>query len=111
MKTKILLISLLAAAPVLLLADEAKQPIRNREERQQDRIANGVKSGELTPAESARLEKREAELKKQIKNERSANGGKLTPKERAQIEKELNEISRKIHRQKNDAQKTPPAKH
>ena len=96
---------------LLAVGASAQSEVNARRENQQDRIANGVKSGELTPAESARLEKREAELKKQIKNERSANGGKLTPKERAQIEKELNEISRKIHRQKNDAQKTPPAKH
>ena len=110
MKTKILLIALLVAVPALLLADEAKRPIRNREERQQDRIGNGVKSGELTPAETARLEKREAKLKKQIKDERSANGGKLTPEKRAQIEKELNGISRQIHRQKHDGQTVPPAK-
>ena len=110
MKTKTLLISLLVAAPALLLAEEPKHPIQNREERQQDRIANGVKSGELTPAETARLEKREAELKKQIADDKAANGGKLTPKERKQIEKELNEISRKIHHEKHDEQKTAPAK-
>ena len=110
MKTKILLITLFAAIPALLLAEEPKHPIQNREERQQDRIAAGEKSGELTPAETARLEKREAELKQQIADDRSANGGKLTKKERRQIEKELNEISRKIHRQKHDQQKVPPAK-
>ncbi|MBI2814888.1 MAG: hypothetical protein HYX71_11455 [Opitutae bacterium] len=110
MKTITLLISLLVAAPALLLAAEPKHPIRNREERQQNRIADGVKSGELTPKETARLEKREAELRKQIKDERAANGGKLTPKERAEVEKELNGISRQIHRQKHDDQKAPPAK-
>lgn len=110
MKTKTLLISLLVAAPGLLFAVEAKHPIQNREEHQQNRIANGVKSGELTPAETARLEKREAALKKQIATDRSANGGKLTPAERAQIEKELNEISHQIHRQKHDDQKTQAAK-
>lgn len=110
MKTKTLLLSLLVAAPALLPAVEAKHPIRDREERQQNRIADGVKSGELTPKETARLEKRETELKKQIKDDRGANGGKLTPKERAQIDKELDEISHQIHRQKHDDQKVPPAK-
>lgn len=110
MKTKILLASLLLASPALLLAEDAKQPIRTREERQQDRIANGVKSGELTPAETAKLEAREAELNKQIADDKAANGGKLTRKERRKIEKELDEISRKIHRQKHDAQTAPPAK-
>ena len=110
MKSKILLITLLLAAPAFLNAEEARRPIKDREERQQDRIGNGVKSGELTPAETARLEKREAELKKQIADDRAANGGKLTPKERAQVQKELDEISVRIHRQKHDDQKTPTAK-
>ena len=107
MKSRILLITLLLAAPALLKAEEARRPIKDREERQQDRIANGVESGELTPAETARLEKREALLKKQIAADRSANGGKLTPKERAEIQKELDGISARIHRQKHDAQTVP----
>ncbi len=107
--TPIRLISLLSlglglAAPVVLPAVE--RPVRERELNQQGRIANGIQSGELTPAETSRLEAREAVLRKQIADDRSANGGKLTSAERAQINKELDGISIRIHRQKHDAQTT-----
>ena len=94
---------LLLASPVLLPADPV---LRERERNQQERIAHGVQSGQLTPAETARLEAREKELNQQIASDRSANGGKLTPAERAQISGELNGISTRIHRQKHDAQTT-----
>ena len=102
--TPILCLALVLATPALLPAVE--RPIRDRETRQQERIANGVQSGELTPAETARLEARETELRKQIADDRSANGGKLTPAERAQINKELDGIGVRIHHQKHDAQTT-----
>jgi len=41
--------------------------IKKRAENQQDRIAQGVKSGELTPRETARLEGREARLGHEVK--------------------------------------------
>jgi hypothetical protein len=85
---------------------EAAASIKEREGRQQDRIAEGIASGELTPAEAARLEAREAELRKQIAADRAANGGKLTAAQRKAIEKELDEISRKIARNKHDGQRT-----
>ena len=37
--------------------------INKRQENQQDRIAQGIKSGQLTPRETARLEKQEAEIR------------------------------------------------
>lgn len=100
----ILSLALVLATPALLPAVE--RPVRERETRQQERIANGVQSGELTPAETSRLEARETELHKQISDDRSANGGKLTPAERAKINKELDGISVRIHHQKHDAQTT-----
>lgn len=87
---------------------KAKSKVGKREQRQQDRIAEGVQSGELTPAEAARLEAREAELRKQIAEDRAANGGRLTAEQRQQVNEELDQISKRIHAQKHDAQKTPP---
>ena len=99
-----------ALATAALWADQPKTEVGRREERQQDRIGNGVKSGELTPAETARLEKREAELRDQIKNDRGANGGKLTPAERKQINAELDDVSRRIYRAKHNGREMPAAK-
>lgn len=104
---------LVAAAAVAILSGQIllnAGEIRRRERNQQERIANGINSGELTPAEVAQLEKREAELKKQIAEDCSANGGKLTPAERKQINEELDAVSGKIYRAKHNDQTVPPAK-
>jgi hypothetical protein len=93
-----LALSLLAAAPA-----EAGQ-IHNRQVRQQQRIGQGVLSGQLTARETARLEGREAHLNREIGAMRSANGGRLTPGERALVEHQQNRISRSIYRQKHDGQ-------
>lgn len=82
------------------------QRIENRKDTQQARIANGVRTGELTARETARLEAREAALNRQIRRDR-VDGGGLTLAERARIEREQNALSRSIARQKNDAQRRP----
>jgi len=107
MNTKILFTALVLVSPSLLFAGDS---LAKKEDRQQQRIAEGIKTGELTPAEVMRLEKREVELKKQIKEERKDNGGKLTSEEHKAIEKELDEISKKIHKDKNNKSKETGAK-
>jgi hypothetical protein len=85
-------------------APEKKEPvIEQRKENQQDRIAEGVKSGELTAGETARLEKKEAAINKETTAERAANGGKLTPGEKAQVTRQQNRLSRQIYRDKHNA--------
>jgi len=91
------LLTLAVAAPAL--AAEVDQ----REANQQARIAEGVKSGQLTPRETARLERKEARIDRQIKADRAANGGHLTPAERRQINREQNRVSRQIYREKHNA--------
>jgi broad specificity phosphatase PhoE len=61
------------------------QEIQERKENQQDRIANGVANGSLTPHETANLEHKEAGLNKEIRHDRRQNGGNLTNKEKAQV--------------------------
>jgi hypothetical protein len=101
---------LVLAGAFSAVAMYATSEVGRREERQQDRIANGVESGQLTPAEVARLEKHQAELQDQIKNDRSANGGHLTPAERKQINAELDVTSARIYRAKHNDKTVPPAK-
>jgi uncharacterized phage infection (PIP) family protein YhgE len=81
-----------------------KSEVGARFENQQDRIAEGIKSGQLTATEAARLEARETALHNQIATDRNANGGKLTDAERTQINAELNGLSTRIYRQKHDDQ-------
>lgn len=77
--------------------------IRARQENQQDRIAQGVSSGQLTAGETARLENREANLNRTIRQDRKQNGGNLTNKEKVQINRRQNNISRSIYRDKHNA--------
>ena len=81
----------------------APPTINQRKENQQDRIAQGVKSGQLTARETAHLEAREAKINKEVHNERVANGGKLTAAERRQVNRQQNRTSRAIYRKKHNA--------
>lgn len=78
--------------------------INARQQNQQDRIAQGIRSGELTPRETMKLEEKEARvaaLERRLKSD-----GNLTPEERARLQKELNGLSADIYKQKHDAQQT-----
>ncbi len=79
-----------------------KSDINQRRENQQDRIAQGVNSGQLTAGETANLENKEAAINHEVRADRQANGGKLTPKERAQVNRQLNHTSRQIYRDKHN---------
>ena len=80
----------------------AQGTIRQREINQQHRIANGIRSGQLTPRETARAERSEARINHQIRADRRANGGRLTYGERRQINREQNRASRQIYREKHN---------
>jgi len=79
------------------------QEIRDRKERQQARIAQGVKSGQLTAGETARLERQEARINRETRRDRAANGGKLTPAEKARINHQQNVESARIYNKKHNA--------
>ena len=82
----------------------AKQPtIAQRKENQQDRIANGVKSGQLTAGETANLETKEAAINGETRADRAANGGKLTSAEKQQINQQQNQLSKQIYNDKHNA--------
>jgi hypothetical protein len=81
---------------------DPKSEVGKREENQQDRVSQGMKSGQLTPSESARLERNEAKINRQVANDRKANGGKLTQQEKAQVNREQNRESKQIYRAKHN---------
>ena len=81
----------------------AKKPvIAQRKAHQQARIAQGVKSGQLTAAETAHLEHKEAKLNQETRAMRAENGGKLTPAEKAKVTRQQNRLSRQIYRKKHN---------
>jgi hypothetical protein len=92
-----------AATPAQQPEKKADPSIAQRKENQQDRIANGVKSGQLTPGETANLENKEAAINKETRTDRAANGGKLTVAEKAQINRQQNQTSKQIYADKHNA--------
>jgi hypothetical protein len=76
--------------------------VDNREANQQARIAEGVKSGQLTPGETARLDNREAHINNEIARDRAANGGHLTAAERAKVNRQQDRTSNAIYRDKHN---------
>jgi hypothetical protein len=78
-------------------APAQKPTIADRKENQQDRIAQGVKSGQLTAGETSKLETKEAAINGETRADRAANGGKLTAAEKQQINKQQNQMSKQIY--------------
>lgn len=101
-RTSTLLVAVLAAFALPVLAQTSTPNIDQRQANQQKRIDQGVKSGELTGKEAARLEKGQERVQKM--EDKAKADGKVTPKERARIEKAQNVESRKIAREKHDRQ-------
>ncbi|WP_419804149.1 hypothetical protein [Terriglobus sp.] len=104
-------IATFAAAAVLLVSTaafaqypESNGQIQTRKYDQQQRIHQGVASGELTPHEAHHLERREHALNHEERNMRAANGGYLTRRNRRVLHGQQNRDSRRIYRQKHDGQ-------
>src|SRR5258708_2463310 len=90
-----------AAAPTPTA--KPKPTVAQRKENQQDRIANGVQSGQLTAGETANLEKKEVAINKETAADRAANGGKLTAAEKKQVNHQQNQVSKQIYADKHNA--------
>ncbi len=85
-------------------ATPAMNRVNARENNQQARVAQGIRSGEMTPGEVARTEHREQNIQHSVAQDRAANGGGLTPQERRNINRRQNGASREIERQKHNDQ-------
>jgi hypothetical protein len=85
------------------VATYGKGEIGQRRENQQDRIAQGIRSGQMTPGEASRQERREQGLNREVAGMRQQNGGTLTPGERNLVNHQQNRQSRQIYREKHNA--------
>jgi hypothetical protein len=79
--------------------------VNQRRENQQDRIAQGVRSGRLTAGETSRLESREARVNHEIRADRYAHNGHLTAPERREVTRRQNGLSKSIYRDKHNARR------
>jgi uncharacterized lipoprotein YajG len=76
--------------------------VNQREQNQQDRIANGVKNDKLTPGQTAHLERGEQRLQNNEKKDMAADNGHLTKQDQRQLNREANHMSNKIYKDKHD---------
>jgi hypothetical protein len=72
-----------------------------RDVNQQNRIEQGLKSGQLSTKEAAKLEKEEAHVDRL--ESRSLKDGKLTPAEQQRLTQAQNKVSQDIHADKTNA--------
>jgi len=79
-----------------------KSEVGKRAENQQDRIAQGVRSGQLTAGETSRLERRESSINREDRHMRAEDHGRLTRGDRAVLNHRLNRTSRSIYRDKHN---------
>jgi WXXGXW repeat (2 copies) len=80
----------------------------NREANQDQRVANGLRSGQMTSGEAARADRTQSAIDRQVRNDRTANGGTLTNQERQQINSEQNAASRQIYNEKHNGNTVTP---
>jgi hypothetical protein len=106
--SKLVLVASLTLTPAAIHAQTPPTPgqhdynINQRKVNQQDRIAQGVKSGELTAGETSRLEHQEAGINQEERGMRAQDNGHLTKADRQTIHQQQNQESRRIYRDKHN---------
>jgi hypothetical protein len=76
------------------------QTVRQKGKNERHRIAQGVKSGELTKAEAKNLAKGQKEIHQDVKEAKA--DGVVTKEERKEIKQDQRQESRKIYRKKHN---------
>ncbi len=87
------------------LAQNAATEVQ-RNANQQERILEGLRSGQLNTHEAARLEREEAAVERM--QSRALRDGKLSDAEKSRIDAAQDKVSRDIYREKHDAQTGNP---
>ena len=98
MKLSLVATALLALSTTGVFA----QNIQQRKFNQQERIGQGVRSGQLTAGETRNLEGREASINHEEHAMRRADDGRLTRGDRAALNRRQNHVSRSIYRDKHN---------
>jgi len=92
----------LLVAPAAAFA-QSGATIYQRKDNQQDRIVQGVRSGQLTPRETSRLERQEEKINREERNMRAHDDGHLTRQDRHILTHQQNRESHRIYRDKHNS--------
>jgi hypothetical protein len=106
----VVLATVLVSLPAMASAQTTnyeRHHINQRKTNQQDRIAQGVKSGQLTPGETAKLEHQESGINKEERGMRAEDNGHLTAQDRHTLAAQQNQESARIYRDKHNDRTDP----
>ena len=101
MKKGMLFVALVVFAAAIASAQTATPKVTKRQLKQQARIEQGVKSGQLTAGETRRLERQQAKIT--TDKAKAKSDGVVTPAERAKLAREQNRANRNIYQKKHNA--------
>jgi hypothetical protein len=96
-------IMMVAATVAVMAAMAQTDTVDQRKQNQQERVAQGIKSGQLTAGETANLETKEAAVNQEVHTDRTLNGGKLTNQEKRIVNRQQNQMSKQIYADKHNA--------
>jgi|SRR5581483_7292300 len=91
-----------AATPAPEPTQNHQTEFRHRQVHQRRRIAQGVKSGELTKGEATTLANGSRDLTKEANQMREENGGALTRADKEKLNRQQNHLSRRVYRAKHN---------
>lgn len=103
--TKLLAVLLSSLFATAAFAQTAATEVQ-RDVNQQQRIENGLKSGQLTTREAAKLEREEKSVNRA--EAKALKDGTLTQAEKDRVQSMQNKVSKDIHAEKTDAQTGNP---
>lgn len=86
------------AFATLAPAQESNRTLNERRVDQQQRIRNGVVTGEMTPREARHVERQAHSIHREERNMRFNHNGRLTRRDRAILQRRQNRQSRRIYR-------------
>jgi hypothetical protein len=108
MKKIVILISLVLIFSYVSIDFAQAGRVGDRQIKQQKRIHQGLKSGELTQKETLCLEREQRRIQKTKKE--ALKDGELTPEERLRLERQQNKANRHIYRLKHNKKVKQPDK-
>lgn len=105
-RPSLILIALIAMASNSAFAQSTSNGFVERNINQQQRIEQGLQSGQLNTREAGRLEREEGRVERMEAN--AMKDGRVTPNEANRINQAQNRVSNDIYREKHDAQTGNP---
>lgn len=97
-----IILAITTVTAIGITAPAAAQNLNRQQVRQEQRIRQGERSGQVTPAEAHRLQFLEARVRRTEARMRWRHGGRLTYAERRRLEAMIRRDNREIYRLKHN---------